>query len=310
MRKTPILFALTFLALPFSAQAQPLDPAQFDYTPNPAVWKLSDADTTIYMLGTVHALHEKVKWRSPALNRIIAEVDELVLESVKEKDDEFIDDQMAAAMLAGLERKPLIDRVAPENRDILKQVVRQTNVPMDYLDLVPTWMVAFALFYGDAHIAGVSPELGVESVLEKTFAKAKKPVGAIEDPKAVDASLNALSEEEQLIALDEMLTEIRTSPATSLLPDKPETEAPFADDIAWAKGDISGIGKDMTPESMGKAYYKALLVDRNTAWADWLQKRLAKPGKLLLAVGSAHLAGKDSVQVLLESKGLKVERIH
>ena len=146
------------------------DPA-FDYAPNPAVWRLSDADTTIYMLGTVHALPPQLKWRSSALDRIIGDVDELVLETVddkarvkaKEQQSGFMDDQMIEAMLAGIDRKPLLDRVDPANwRAILDQVVRDLRVPMDYLDLLPTWMVAFELFYSSAGIEGVSPDHGVE----------------------------------------------------------------------------------------------------------------------------------------------------
>jgi uncharacterized protein len=303
---------LALLTPAVAAAAEPEAMNGFDYTPNPAVWRLSDADTTIYMFGTVHALPPQVKWRSPALERIIGEVDELVLETVSDKEakTEFLDDQMVEAMLAGVERKPLLDRVDPLNRATLDQVVKDLRVPMDYLDLLPTWMVAFELFYSGASMEGVSPDYGVETVLEGVFGKAKKPVSGIEDAKAVNAALNSLSEKEQLIALDQILTEIRTAPATSLLPDKVDGEPPFADDIAWAKGDISKTGEGMTPVTMGQAYYEALLVNRNAAWTEWLTKRLDQPGKMLLAVGAAHLAGADSVQTMLEKKGLKVERIY
>ena len=284
----------------------------FDYEPDPAVWRLSDADTTIYMMGTIHALPPTIKWRSPALERIFGEVDELVLETVDDKNApaEYMDEQMVEAMLAGIDRKPLLDRVDPANRAILDQVIRELKLPKDYLDLLPTWMVAFELFYSGANIDGVTTDLGVETVLEGVFEKAKKPVSGIEDAKAVNAALNALSEEEQLVALDQMLTEIRTAPASSLRPDQPVGEHPFADDIAWAQGDMSRAGEGMSPESMGQAYYDALLVNRNAAWTDWLVRRMDRPGKILLAVGSAHLAGKDAVQGMLEKKGVKVERVH
>jgi uncharacterized protein len=306
----PFLLAFAATAASASDDAAPKDP--FDYEPNPAVWWLSDADTTIYMLGTIHALPATVKWRSPGLERIFGEVDELVLETVDDKNapKEFMDDQMVEAMLAGIDRKPLLDRVDPANRAILDQVIRQLNLPKDYLDLLPTWMVAFELFYSGADIDGVKTELGVETVLEGVFEKLKKPVSGIEDAKAVNAALNSLTEAEQLIALDQLLTEIRTAPASSLLPNQPVGEHPFADDIAWAQGDISRSGDDMTPESMGQAYYDALLVNRNAAWTDWLVKRMNQPGKILLAVGAAHLAGRDSVQAMLEKKGLVIERVH
>jgi uncharacterized protein len=304
--------SLVFIAASFGLLAAPAaaDEPAFDYQPNPAIWKLSDADTTIYMFGTVHALPEKLKWRSPALEKVISEVDELVLETVDKPDEEFMTDKMVDLMLAGMKQQPLLDRVKPENRATLQELIDEIGLPKDYLDIIPTWMVPFAIFYGSADEEGVSADYGVEPILEAIFAKAKKPVSGIEDGEAVNASLSSLSDSEQLVSLDQMLDEIRLSTADSLHPEKVADDPPFADDIAWAKGDISGIAKDMNPATMGPAYYKALLYDRNAAWTEWLVKRLDRPGKMLLAVGSAHLAGDDSVQVLLKSKGLTVERIY
>ena len=314
--RLPLFLPVFALCSAANAGADSAKSASTDYQPNPAIWKLADEDTEIYMLGTIHALSPEIRWRSPALNGIIAQVDELVLETVEpeksgDAKNDDMDEAMMAAMLSGINRKPLIDRVDPKNRETLKQVAKQFDLPMDYLDLVPTWMVAFVLFYQSADEDGVSPDHGVETVLEGVFRTAKKPISAIEDAKAVDAALNALSEAEQLVALNEMLSEIRTSSPTSLLPDAEQSvdAAKFADDIEWAQGDIRKIGDDMTPESMGDAYYRALLVNRNAAWTQWLAERLQKPGKVLLAVGAAHLAGKDSVQTMLQKRGLTVERV-
>ncbi len=279
-----------------------------EYEPKPAIWKMADDDTEIYMLGTVHALPPQVKWRNAALDGVIESVDELVVET-KDDGDDRLNKQLIAQMLSALDRKPLLDRVDPKNRETLKVLAGDLKLSMDYLDLVPTWMVAFVLFYSGADGEGVSAEHGVETILEAKFKDAKKPIHAIENADAVDASLNGLSEQDQMISLNEMLTEIRTAPDASLLPIPLEGEQDFADDIAWAKGDVASVGVDMTPESLGAAYYRALLVDRNAAWTKWLDERMAKPGKILLAVGAAHLAGPDSVQVMLAKMGRKVERV-
>jgi uncharacterized protein len=298
-----------FLVAPLGATDTPA--ASFDFQPSPAIWKLADEDTEIYMFGTIHALSPELKWRSTHLNQIIENVDELVVETTGEDEaDEAMSASLEAAMIAALDRKPLRDRVDPQNRATLDAVADDLKLSMDYLDLVPTWMVAFVLFYSDAEESGVSPEHGVETVLEAAFKKAKKPILAIEDASAVDQALNALSERDQLIALDELLTEIRTAPNASLLPTNDSKAEMFADDIAWAKGDVGSIGAELTSENMGDAYYRVLLTDRNAAWTKWLESRMQKPGKLLLAVGAAHLAGQHSVQSMLEKRGFTVKRIH
>ncbi|MFA6220354.1 MAG: TraB/GumN family protein [Erythrobacter sp.] len=60
---------------------------------------------------------------------------------------------------------------------------------------------------------------------------------------------------------------------------------------------------------MGRALHKALLADRNRAWASWLADRLERPGTVLLAVGAGHLFGKDKVQDFLSGHGLEAERL-
>jgi uncharacterized protein YbaP (TraB family) len=52
-----------------------------------------------------------------------------------------------------------------------------------------------------------------------------------------------------------------------------------------------------------------LIRKRNAAWADWLTKRLDKPGTIFVAVGAGHLAGEDSVQTMLDAKGLRATRL-
>jgi uncharacterized protein len=281
----------------------------FDYQPNPAIWRLQDDDTVIFLFGTVHALPEKLKWRSDALNGIINSVDELVLETVAKKDRDT-DQELADMLLPRLGQRPLAERVKPENKALLLALARQLKIPIDYLDLLPTWRVPFEIFYADGSQRGVLQDYGVETILTKEFEKLKKPISGVENADMVDDSFDNLSEAEQMVSLDVMLTQIRSTPAESLLPNQASAYIPFADDIAWAKGDISKIGRGTGPESLGTEFDRALLLNRNTAWAEWLTNRMKRPGKLLLAVGSAHFAGESAVQNLLAKRGLTVERIH
>lgn len=299
-----ILSMLALCAAPPASASQPFPKFQ----PNPAIWKLVDEDTEIYMFGTIHALPKALNWRSEALNAVIAKADELVVESLDTGD--ILGPAVQSAMLAALDRKALVDRIDPKNRQTLIDIVAANGLSMDYLDLIPTWMVTFVIETDASEEQGASREYGVETVLETVFRKAKKPIRAIEDANSVDAALTAMSEQDQLIALNGMLTEIRTAEPESLVPTKETETHPYDGAIEWAKGNVEKIATDLTPEVLGTAYYKILLIDRNTAWAGWLQERMKKPGKILLAVGAGHLSGPESVQNMLIKKGLKVERIH
>jgi uncharacterized protein len=52
-----------------------------------------------------------------------------------------------------------------------------------------------------------------------------------------------------------------------------------------------------------------LLTRRNANWARWIDKRMAKPGTVFMAVGAGHLTGPTSVQNLLRAYGFETSRV-
>ncbi len=287
-----------------------------DYEPSPAIWKLSDDDTAIYMFGTIHILPPGFKWRSAALDAIIANADELVLETT----DEDMDVGGFAAILELLKQtkgKPdLSDRILPQNKEKLRIVAEMMELPIAYLDRMPVWMMPFILYYDMAGERGSVNEYGVEMVLERVFAQAGKPVRSIEDGMAVFRAMGAMDDTVLLKDLNDTLSNWSgKGPLYGETPDDRTDSAEesadfFASDHDWARGKAEKLSDGLTREDMGDSFYQILLVDRNTAWAEWLEQRLDQPGNILLAVGAGHFAGDDSVQIMLEKRGLKAERIH
>ena len=74
---------------------------------------------------------------------------------------------------------------------------------------------------------------------------------------------------------------------------------------AWGKGDQATLDKLMN-EGMESypGLYDALLTNRNANWVKWIKARMEKPGTVFMAVGAAHLVGKDSVQAQLAKQGI------
>src|SRR5512138_1635495 len=62
------LSALVVLALALPAAAAP------------ALWVIRDADSTIYLFGSVHYLRPGLNWRSPAIDKALADSRDLTLE--------------------------------------------------------------------------------------------------------------------------------------------------------------------------------------------------------------------------------------
>ena len=70
--------AVSAISASACAATQPAAPA----SASPALWKVADEDTTIYLFGTNHLLPKETKWRSPAFDKVAASSDTLVVETV------------------------------------------------------------------------------------------------------------------------------------------------------------------------------------------------------------------------------------
>lgn len=274
-------------------------PAAAPQAASPAMWKVADHDTTVYLFGTIHLLPKETKWRSPVFDKAAASADALVVETNIDESNPgaTIGELFKLAVSPGL--PPIADRVKPEKRAALQTAIAKSGVPAAALDKLETWAAAFLLLGGQFKDLGLEPGSGVESVLKKQFVASGKPVDQLETNAEQLGFFDRLSEASQR----EFLEGVLEDPATA--------KGQFGKMIAsWSKGDVKGIAdsfnSDMggTPELMD-----SLIAQRNVNWAKWVKGRLNQPGTVLVAVGAGHLAGDKSLQSLLERQGVKVTRV-
>ncbi len=281
--------SIAFAAAPAGSETQ--------FTSGPAIWKISDADTTIFVLGTIHILPKDAQWRSPAVTAAMADTAELVLESTS-ADEGGATAWMMEVMTQTKERKPVLERVSPEKRPLLQSAINDSGMPIAMFNKLPTWMVPFMITYADAEKRGEVGEFGVDNKLEQHFIESKRPVSAIEDGVAVLKAMDGLTEEDQIIALERSL-------------DEREKEKTDGNKMVaqWLSGDLSTLETEVNEETLGVATYAILVRNRNTAWSEWLTKRLETPGNILFAAGTAHFVGSDSVLKMLAAKGITATRL-
>lgn len=302
------------LAVPAAADAQA--PAiEQDYDPDPAIWLIEDEDTRIYLFGTVHVLPEGFRWRSPRLDAIVEEADALVVESTE--DEMGRSDPRLVKLLGSLAKRPRVsERLSPENGWKWLALGENLGMPADYFDRLPPLLALFGIgtSFGQER-SGSSPEYGVETVLEAEFRAAGKPIASIEDGNAVLLSLLEMNEAVLIKELDRELSQWGGDPL-AIFGGSPVKRAgsdygsPLAEEHAWAQGAEIDIGDEgFGRTGFGRAMGKILLDNRNRAWAAWLEERLAEPGTLLVAVGAAHLAGRNSVHAMLAERGLTTKRV-
>jgi hypothetical protein len=266
--------------------------------PLPAMWKVADADTTLYLFGTIHLLPQGQNWRSAAFDQALASADELVLE-VANTDDAGAG--AAAMMKLGVTKglPPIRERVPEAKRAALDAMIKESKVPAQVLDQMETWTASVILLGVSFQRMGLDPKLGVETAIAAPFKATGRPVRGFETYEEQFGFFDSMPEKEQRTFLEGVLE----SPE--------EAKKQFAVMLdAWAKGDQTGLAaafedeQNLTPELR-----EVLLTRRNAKWAEWLDARMDRPGTAFVAVGAGHLAGKDSVQELLGKYGHKAKRV-
>ncbi|HET7817011.1 MAG TPA: TraB/GumN family protein [Sphingomicrobium sp.] len=289
------LAMLGLAALASCATAPPAEGA----TGRPALWQVADRDTTIYLFGTIHLLPKDYPWRTAAFDKAVAGSQTLVVETVVDN----ANPQALAAELARLGFRaglpPLADRVPPAKRALLETAIRKTGIPRPAFDRMETWAAAFMLLGTQFKDLGLTGEAGVEAVLRDAFIRAGKPVGQLE------------TNSEQLSLFDTLPESAQRSLLEGAIDSPAEMRSQFNDMLAaWARGDVARIGATFNEDLSGSPELReALLKRRNMNWARWIERRMAAPGSVFIAVGAGHLAGPDSVVAMLKRDGYRVRRI-
>jgi uncharacterized protein YbaP (TraB family) len=290
-----VVAALGIAAIAASATS----PALARRNAGPALWQVSDEDTTIYLFGTIHLLPRESSWRTPKFNEAVQKSQALVLETLI---DTANPRQLAALMAtmgfaSGL--PPIAARVPPEKRPLLEAAIAKTKIPRQVFDRMETWAAAFTLLGVQFQTLGVEGEQGVEAVLRQQFAAQGKPVGELE------------SNREQLAFFDTLPEKAQRELLEGAIENPQQMRTKFNDMLrAWVSGDVDAIGRSFNQDLQSSPELKAaLLTRRNWNWSQWIARRMAQPGTVMVAVGAGHLAGDESVQRYLQSRGYKVKRL-
>lgn len=291
---------VTLLAsAPADAFAQTAAPAAVPQAQGdgPALWVIRDADSTLYLFGTVHVLRPTTAWGSPKVDAAF-EASQNVIFEISNPDDQAAIQPLIAQYGVSPDR-PLSSLLTAEEIAELNEAAESIGATAAQLDPLRPWLVGLTLSVAPLAKAGYDPQSGVEIILKARAQAAGKPVTGFETIDEQVRILATLSEDTQLAFLRATLDswEDATTELDALVE-------------AWATGDVEGIERLGIDEmrSQSEEIYQALLVRRNTNWADQIQTLLAGSGTTFIAVGSAHLAGDDSVQEILEDRGVTVTR--
>lgn len=265
--------------------------------PGPAMWVIRDADSTIYLFGTVHVMKPEAQWRNERISAALAASDELVLEIVE------VDDPNAA--MSGIQKygldltRRLSSKLTPEENARLATAARSMGIDPAMLEPMRPWLVSLQLVIGTLTRAGYDPNAGVDKLLKAEAVRAGKRVTALETVDQQLGFFGSLTPEVELMLLRESLDDFDQAAAAF---------DPLAE--GWLRGDLIALERYMVTEWKDQApmLYRVLIVNRNADWAEQLEEKLKGSGTSFIAVGAGHLVGPDSVQEHLRRKGIESSR--
>ncbi|MDH5834038.1 TraB/GumN family protein [Luteimonas kalidii] len=299
---------LAATALVAFAGALHADTARTD-APVPLLWKVSDDDNALYLLGSFHLLKPDDYPLSRDVDAAFADAEKVVFEIPPEElGSPALGMQMGQAALR-TDGTGLDSELPAETRQALAEWLEANAAELQKLQMTPQtlqlfepWFVGLMVAIVEMGKAGLDPSLGLDSNLAQKAAQAGKPTGGLETGVQQIAFLDGMDRAEQLQFLQESL---KTADEGRAEIDKLHA--------AWRQGDAEALWSGMAAE-MRKQFpklYHRINVERNDAWVPKLEAKLSAAGTddTLVVVGALHLLGEDGVVEKLRAKGYEVQRI-
>lgn len=264
---------LNVIAAATLAAATPADLPPAEPEAAPAMFELRDADTTIYVFGTFHALDARTHWFNDRVRNAFEQSNELVLETV-------------------IPEQPKLYQAAPG--------FRPPSVTPSASFLATTRMAINA-----GRSQGMQVDNGADMILRYAAEAEGKPVEGLE---TMQFQLDMFSKMPATPAAAPSPTAGKTVGDGQM---QSLSKAMADMQSAWKRGDQQVfVGMLAQLRAASPDTYRMMFTERNERWADWIRARMRAPGTVFVAVGAGHLAGPDSLLVRLAERGLPSRRVH
>lgn len=261
----------------------------------PALWKISDADTTIYLFGTIHALPKGLSWLDGPVGEALSSSGELVTEI---PDAPQAEQQQVVAKLGLLQGETLRSMLGDDERAAYEALLGKLKIPAAAFDQMQPWLAGVALGSMPYLLAGYGKDDGAEAVLRKAAVAKGLKQGALETVEFQLGLFASLPRDVQIRFLNQAVKDFdKAVPIITTMTSE------------WGEGDSEGLAKLLNESMDDPELAEPLLFQRNRIWASWIRKRLEQPGTVFIAVGAGHLAGQKSVQDMLVRQGVTAVRI-
>jgi uncharacterized protein YbaP (TraB family) len=238
----------------------------------PAMFVVRDADTTVYIFGTFHALDGRSQWLGKEIRGAFEQSDELVLETL-----------VPERPLPGQSMQP----------------------PLRAPSVTPSasFLATTRLAINAGKMQGMQVGNGADMVLRHIAEAEGKPVEGLETLQLQIDMFNHIPASAAAAPLPRPGQPVEAAPLDGLSKAMGDMQS------AWKRGDQSVFVRMLDQlRQASPDTYRMMFTERNERWADWIRARMQAPGTVFVAVGAGHLAGPDSLLVRLAERGIPSQR--
>ncbi|HEY5972098.1 MAG TPA: TraB/GumN family protein, partial [Pseudoxanthomonas sp.] len=209
----PVLLA-SVAAVAFAVNVDAAAPTPISKPPVPLLWKVSDKDNSVYLLGSFHLLKPTDYPLSQDVDAAFADAEALVFEMPPEEmSSPALGMQMGQAALR-TDGTQLNSELPPATVALLDAWLTSNGPELQKMGLAPQvvqmfepWFVGLTITITEMTKQGLDPKYGLDAHLAAQAAKAAKPTAGLETGAEQIAFLDGMSKEEQLQFLGEALSE-------------------------------------------------------------------------------------------------------
>jgi uncharacterized protein len=263
------------------------------------LWEVSDSNSSIYLLGSVHLANTDYYPMSNAINAAFEASDTLAVEVDITNLDPIRTHQLLLHMGSYKDPHTVKDELSPETYQKLETYLENARLPMRLVEKQRPGMLIMSLSSIELAKLGMSPQFGIDQHF-LTLAKGNKPIIELESlQQQLDLLLN-IEDPDQ--AMTQALEEF---------PSFPELARKLLN--AWKSGDATQMEQLLIDEPLqkypdSKAFFDKMFTARNLTMAEKIKGFLAENNRVFVVTGAGHLIGEQGVVSLLKVAGFKTQR--
>ncbi len=291
--------------------------AAFEFTPSPALWKISDADSIVYIFAGNRGLSHQIKWESEAYTSALQSADTVYFETAHydrgDRETRRRNEREAFRKLIRHDRDLVEERFDPGLFDQIKGDLK--NDFMAIGDFMPTWLLITLIADTDRMFQPGRSNRSLDYRIIKSVTDRDLVIDGLEGPSHLIDILNAVDEEKQREWLNAFTR-------AEIAVDKPKKykdrkRGPFGrigpltaqehQGIIWAKGEPPEA-QPFKPVGLNNLY-DHIRANRMENWPVKIAGMLDEPGTSLVIVSQKYLYGENNLRDALRAKGHKLKRV-